>query len=157
MRPMLNLIEQEELLCKEIAECAAETVLIVEAPGGQIIGYKRERRQAVQRMVAEVYSAPRITKTLKLMPSMELVPGFALHLSGEGENGDSWDFTRLGTRANAKAFLLDENLFLLIGSPPYAAFCSWQALNAARLSWTAQDIRRRRAEERLHERFCCEL
>ena len=30
MRPVLNLVEQDELLCKEIAECAAETMLIVE-------------------------------------------------------------------------------------------------------------------------------
>ena len=58
-------------------------MLIIKALGGQRNCYKRERRQAVQRMVAEVYSAPRITKTLKLMPSKDLIQGFALDLSGE--------------------------------------------------------------------------
>ena len=31
MQPMLNLIEQEEILHKELVECAAETALIIEA------------------------------------------------------------------------------------------------------------------------------
>ena len=143
MRPMLNFIEQEEHLYDEIAKCAAETVQIVGALGGQKIGYQRERRRAVQRMVAEIYSAPRVTKTLKLMPSMGLVPGFALDLSGEDENGESWDFTRADMRAKARALVLEEQPFLLIGSPPCTAFSTWQALNAVRLGWTAQDSRRR--------------
>ena len=108
-------------------------MLIVKALRGQRICYKRERRQAVQRTVAEVYSAPRIINTLKLMPSMELIPGFALDLSGEDENGESWDFTRADMRAKARALLLEEKPFLLIGSPPCTAFSSWQALNVARL------------------------
>ena len=111
----------------------------------------------MQRMVAEVYSAPRITKTLKLMPSMELIQGFALNLSGEDENGESWDFTRADMRAKARALLLEEKPFLLIGSPPCTAFSSCQALNVARLGWTAKDVKRRRAEGELHTRFCCEL
>ena len=97
-------------------------------------------------MVAEVYSAPRVTKTFKLMPSMELIPRFALDLSGEDENGDSWDFTRADMSAKARALLLETKPFLTIGSPPCTAFSSWQALNAARLGWTAQDVKRRQAE-----------
>ena len=106
----------------------------------------------MQRMVAEVFSAPRITKTLKLMPSMELIPGFALDLSGEDENGESWDFTRADMRAKARALLFEEKQFLLISSPPCTAFSSWQALNAARLGRTARDVKRRRAEGELHVR-----
>ena len=60
-------------------------------------------------------------------------------------------------RAKARALLLEEKLFMLIGSPPCTAFSSWQALNAARLGWTAKDVKRRRAEGELHVRFCCEL
>ena len=60
----------------------------------------------MQRLVAEVYSAPRVTKTLKLMPSMGLIPGFALDLSGEDENGNAWDFTRADMRAKARALML---------------------------------------------------
>ena len=84
---------------------------IIAALGGQTNGYRRDRRRAVQRLVAEVYSAPRVTKTLKLMPSMGLIPGFALDLSGEDENGDSWDFTRADMRAKARALLLETKPF----------------------------------------------
>ena len=58
-------------------------------------------------------------------------------------------------REKARALLLKEKPRVLIGSPPCTSFCSWQALNAARLGWTAQDVRRRRAEGELHVRFCC--
>ena len=95
----------------ELFECTAETMKIIAALGGQANGYRRDRRRAVQRMVAEVYSAHRVTKTLKLMPSMELVPGFALDLSGEDENGNSWDFTRADMRAKARALLLETKPF----------------------------------------------
>ena len=53
--PMLSLIEQEELLSSELLACAAETVQIVAALGGQRVGYRRERRQAVRKMVSEIY------------------------------------------------------------------------------------------------------
>ena len=153
MRPALNLIEQDELLYKELVECAAETAQIVATFGGRRTGYQRERRQAVQRMIAEIYSAPRVTKAMKLMPSLELVPGFALDLSGEDEKGHAWDFTRADMREKAKALVLREKPYVLIGSPPCTAFSSWQHLNAARLGWTTQEIRRRRAEGELHVRF----
>ena len=76
-------------------------------------------------MVAEIHSAARVTQTLRLMPSMELFPGFALDMSGEDGNGDSWDFTRSDMRAKARALLPKEQLFLMIGSPRCTAFCSW--------------------------------
>ena len=97
-------------------------------------------------MIAEIYSAPRVTKAMKLMPSLELVPGFALDLSGDDEKGHAWDFTRADMREKAKALVLREKPYVLIGSPPCTAFSSWQHLNAARLGWTTQEIRRRRAE-----------
>ena len=87
----------------------------------------------MRRMVAEVYSAPRVNKAMKLMPSLELVPGFALDLSGNDEEGHAWDFTRADMREKAKALVLKEKPFVLIGSPPCTAFSSWQHLNAARL------------------------
>ena len=108
-------------------------------------------------MVAEVYSAPRVTKAIKLLPSVELSPGFVLDLSGVDEEGQSWDFTRAEMREKARALLLKEKLLVLIGSPPCTSFCSWQSLNAARLGWTTKDVRRRRADGELHVSFCCEL
>ena len=108
-------------------------------------------------MVAEVYSAPCVTKALKLLPSLELLPGFALDLSGVDKEGQSWDFTRAEKREKARALLLKEKPLVLIGSPPCTSFCSWQSLNAARLGWTTKDVQRRRAEGELHVSFCCEL
>ena len=80
--PMLNLLEQEELLSQELQQCAAETVRLIAALGGQRAAYHRERKQAVQRMVAEVYSAPRVTKVAKLLPSLRILAGFAFDMSG---------------------------------------------------------------------------
>ena len=157
LEPVLNLIEQDELLYDELLECAAEAAQIVASLGGRKTGYRRERRQAAQRMISEIYSAPRVTKAMKMMPGLELIPGFALDLSGNDENGNAWDFTRADMREKAKALVLREKPYVLIGSPPCTAFSSWQHLNAARLGWTAQEIRRRRAEGELHVRFCCEL
>ena len=62
---LLNFIEQEELLRDEFMECADETVRIFAARGGQRVGYKRKRRQAM--MVAEA-SAPRVTKAADAQP-----------------------------------------------------------------------------------------
>ena len=58
LEPMLSLLAQDELLSHELQQCAAETVRLVAALGGQATAYRRERMQAVQRMVAEVYGAP---------------------------------------------------------------------------------------------------
>ena len=155
--PMLNVLEQEELLSQELQQCAAETVRLIAALGGQRAAYHRERKQAVQRMVAEVYSAPRVTKVAKLLPSLRILPGFALDLFGTDDEGQNWDFTRVEMREKARALLLKTKPLLLIGSPPCTQFCSWQTLNAARLGWTAEDVQIRRAEGELHVRFCCEL
>ena len=86
---MFNFLEQEELMSHELQQCAAETVRLVAALGGQRASYRRERGQAVRRMVAEVYSAPRVTKAFKLLPSVELLAGFALDLSGVDGEGQS--------------------------------------------------------------------
>ena len=80
---MLSLLAQDELLSHELQQCAAETVKLVAALGGQATAYRRERMQAVQRMVAEVYGAPRVTRTTNLLPSQRILPGFAPNLSGE--------------------------------------------------------------------------
>ena len=133
-------------MSNEFQQCAAETVRIVAALGGQRAGYQREWKQAVRRMVAEVYSAPRVTKALKLLPILKLLPGFALDLSGEDDEGQSWDFTRAQMREKARALVLKTKPLLLIGSPPCTQFCSWQTLNAARLGWTAEDVQIRCAE-----------
>ena len=63
-------------------------------------------------------------------------------------------FSRIEMREKAGALVIAKKPFLLIESPPCTSFSTWQHLNAARLGWTEQDIRRRRAEG---VTFCCEL
>ena len=104
-------------------EYAAEAVQIVVMLGGQGTGYKRERGRAVQRMVSEIYSAPRVPKAMKLMPGLELVPGFALDLSGNDEEGNAWDFTRADMRVKAKALVMRESPSIPM-SPSYSHYSS---------------------------------
>ena len=114
LEPMLDFLKQEEVLSSDLQHCAAEMVRILAAFGGQGAGYRCERKQAVRRMVSDVYSAPPVTKAL----SMELLSGLALDLSGEDDEGQNWDFTRVEMRKKAQAFLLKEKPPVLIGSPP---------------------------------------
>ena len=122
--PMFNFLGQEELMSHELQQCAAETVRLVAALGRQRTGYRRERRQAVRRMVAEVYSVARVTKAFKLLPSLDFLPGFALELSGEDDEGQTWDFIRTEMQEKARALLLKEKPLVLIGSPPCTSFCN---------------------------------
>ena len=48
-------------------------------------------------MVAEIYSAPRVTSAAKLLPSLGVLPGFALDLT------IGWDFTKESARREARA------------------------------------------------------
>ena len=49
--------------------------LMVSQMGGDSRAYARERRQASRRLVAEVYSPPRVAALIKSMPSCGLLPG----------------------------------------------------------------------------------
>ena len=55
--------------------------------------HKREGRAARRRMVSEIYSPPRVTRAISSMPSLRLVPGFALDLTCiDPDDGQPWDF-----------------------------------------------------------------
>jgi hypothetical protein len=64
---------------KELVTRDAEEILkLVRDLGGSVSTYKRERNKAMKGIVSEIYSPPRITKTIKMMPSSEVLAGFAL-------------------------------------------------------------------------------
>ena len=67
--------------------------------------------------VAEVYSAPRVTKAAKLLPKYGIAPGYALDLSTVDERGIPWDFDDPEMREKAKKRQRDEQPMLLVGSP----------------------------------------
>ena len=61
--------------------------------GTQSKSHKREGRAARRRMVSEIYSQPRVTRAISSMPSLRLVPGFALDLTCiDPDDGMPWDF-----------------------------------------------------------------
>ena len=155
--PVMNLLSQEEIMSSEVLEINREIVQIIAQMGGNPRSYRRDRQRSIQNLVSEIYSAPRVTKTLKMLPTIGLIPGFALDLTGQDEAGESWDFTRAEMRAKARALVLSTRPLFVVGSPPCTPFSSWQHLNAARHGWSEQDIRRRRVEGELHMRFCCEI
>ena len=129
----------------------------MERLGADTRKYRRERRPALKRLVAEVYSRPRVTRATALLPSLGLLLGFALDLTTTNKKGDQWDFTIESMRQESRAVLAATKPALLIGSPPCTEFCAWQLLNAAKLGWTPAETRRRRAAGEVHVRFCGEL
>ena len=157
VQAVMNLVAQDEKLTEEMTNINKEIQELVAQLGGNPREYRRERGRAIQHLVSEIYSAPRITRVLKMMPNFSLAPGFALDLSGQDEDGDSWDFTRADMRSKARNMVINLKPLFVVGSPPCTAFCNWNVLNAARLGWTDQEIRRRKAEGELHLRFCCEI
>ena len=117
---------------QQVPEDNVESSKLVDELGSGSRGYRRHRQTALKNLVSEIYSKPRVSAALKLLPGMGLSAGFALDLTTTDENGDSWDFTKECMREKAKQKIKEEEPMLLIGSPNCTAFRAWQALNAAR-------------------------
>ena len=107
-------------------------------------------------MVAEIYSPPRVTEMTKSLPSLRLIPGFALDLTTLDESdGMPWDFTNAEKRRRAAALVTIQKPMLLVGSPSCKEFCSWQALNDYKRD--PKEVQRLRVEAELHMNFVAEL
>ena len=157
VQAVMSLVMQDEKWMEEMTDLNKEILELVAQLGSNPREYRRGRGRAIKNLVSEIYSAPRIAKALKMMPNFSLVPCFALDLSGQDEAGYSWEFTRADMRAKAREMVTSLKPLFVVGCPPCTAFCNWNNLNAARLGWTDQEIRRRKAEGELHLRFCCEI
>ena len=157
VHPVAHMLNTDEGKKQDMLEVNAEILKLVMQLGGSTQGYRRERAKGVKNLVAEIYSAPRVTRALKMLPDMGLLPGFALDLTGEDENGDTWDFTREDMREKARSKVRNEKPKVLIGSPSCTAYCSWQSLNAVRQSWPPGELERRRVAADVHLAFVCEL
>ena len=80
--------------------------------------YLREQRQGLRALVSEIYSPPRVTAMAHAMPSLRLVPGFALDITVTDEfDGMPWDFSTSDKRQRARTLLQQQKPMLLIGSP----------------------------------------
>ena len=78
-----------------------EIMSVVWALGGDSQRYKRERGRAFQAVVSEIYSLPRATAAIKLLPELRVIPGFALDLTTADVDGSLWDSDSKGRRGRS--------------------------------------------------------
>ena len=106
--------------------------LVAALGGGKSVGYRRERKQALTRILSEVYSPPRVTAAIKMLPSLRLIPGFALDLITTDEDGRPCDFSLRRSREKARRLLERQKPALIVGSPMCTDYSSWQRINDCR-------------------------
>ena len=76
----------------EIAEDEREIIAVIRSLGGDGRRYRRERQRAVNKVVSEIYSPPRVAAAIRLLPELRLIPGFSLDLTTADSDGCLWDF-----------------------------------------------------------------
>ncbi len=140
---------------RKIAHDAEEILNIIRELGGSKQAYRRERKNMVNAIVSEIYSAPRVTKVLKMMPSCEVLPGFALDLTTTNARGEPWDFANADRRREARKLIEQEKPYILIGSPMCSPWSSLQRMSENRRS--PEELDRMRVQAEVHLRFVCEL
>ena len=86
----------------EMRDGDRELLQVIGQLGGCKHRYLRERRRAIKHIVSEIYSPPRVTAAAKLLPELRCVPGFALDLTVQNEQGLPWDFDLLENRQRAR-------------------------------------------------------
>ena len=100
--------------------------------GGSRKAYRKERTKAMTGIVSEIYSPPRVTRAIKMMPSSEVIAGFALDLTTKDVDGRAWNFDEKEMRDRARRKFREEKPMFLIGSPYCTPYSALQALGAAR-------------------------
>ena len=136
----------------EIQEANAEMMAVIRSLGGDHHRYGRERRKALKAVVSEIYSPPRVTAAIKLLPELRLIPGFALDLTTADSDGKLWDFDSKVMRERAMKRVKEERPLLLVGSPMCTAFSTWQRINNLLRCPVTVAAEKKRAVE--HLRFC---
>ena len=81
--------------------------------------------------VTEVYSPERVNEVVK---QWGLIPGMSLDLTtNDPDDNKSWDFNDMGKANKARDIVENKRAVLLIGSPLYPAFSSWQHLDFSKM------------------------
>ena len=95
-----------------------EVTMVMAVLGADPKNFRREKKQAVRRIVSEVYSPPRVTAMLRRMTDHGLTPGLALDLTTcDPEDGTPWDFDIAEKREKALKLLRAQKPLFVIGSP----------------------------------------
>ena len=134
-----------------IRQCEREILIAIRDFGGSRAAYKRERTKALNRIVSEVYSLPRVAAAAKLLPSLRIIPGASLDITVNQENGEPWDFDILENRLKARALYAEQRPALLVGSVICTAFSALQAMNEQRRD--PEVVKRERIRAMVHLRF----
>ena len=104
---------------------------MIRALGGNSQKYKRDRAKALRAAISQVYSPPRVTAATKLLPELRLIPGFALDLTVNDENGKPYDFDDVNQR-NALARNISTEKPMLLITMRFLLLCgelqAWQEL-----------------------------
>ena len=89
----------------------------------------------MNRIVSEVFSPPRVTQAIKLLPRLRLVPGLALDVTRCNDKGEPWDFDDPAKQEEALQLFEEQKPVLLVGSPPCTptAYYSASTTTGARL------------------------
>mgnify|MGYP002806041372 CR=1 FL=1 len=109
---VLKVLDREE--AETIQKCEREILLAIRNLGGNRAAYKRERSRALNRIVSEICSPPRVAAAAKLLPSLRIIPGASLDITVNQENGEPWDFDILENRLKARALYEEQRPALLV-------------------------------------------
>ena len=86
---------------QQVKESDCEVLQLVRELGGAQRQYKKERQKQLRAVVSEIYSPPLVTAMAKLLPSLGLLPGFAMDLATTDAEGNYWDFDKPEQRHKA--------------------------------------------------------
>ena len=90
-----------------------------------------------------------------LLPQGNLLPGFAMDITTNDEDGRPWDFDNADQRRKAREQLRRDQPLVLIGSPVCTAFCRLQSINFACMD--PDRVRAILSRARMHLNFVCSL
>ena len=154
LEPVLAMLEEAKDKSR-VRRDWCEVLKLVESLGGCAKKFGREKQRQIRALVSEIYSPPRVTAAIKLIPELKLIPGFAFDITTDDETGQPWDFDKPEQRQKARERIRREKPMLLIGSPMCTAFSSWQELNKHKRD--PKLIQQEWTKAMVHLRFACEL
>ena len=126
---IVQLLEDaKELLCQAMLQLVEEAEFF----GAEDENHSSEMFQELNAVVSEIYSLPRATRAARLLTKLGIVPGFAMDITTNDEDGEPWAFDKEEQKAKAERKVLDTCPDLLVGSPMCKDFSPWQRLNQAK-------------------------
>ena len=105
-------------------------------------------------MVSEIYTPPRVIRAARILTKLEIIPGFAMDITTNDEDGEPWNFDLEEQKRKAEATVIDTEPDFLVGSPMCKDFSPWQRLNEAK-SDHPEKYQEARESSREHLKFVC--